>query len=85
MTWNDAFLLGSVPSQSDSRIISMLFCVFVNCRSKLMMSQVDDNEMDTRFEVGSTVFAYVDIRPRMAENGRRLPEDFPKTSRDELP
>ena len=43
-----------------------------------MMSQVDDNEMDTRFEVGSTVFAYVDIRPRMAE-------DFPKTSRDELP
>ena len=41
-----------------------------------MMSQVDDNEMDTRFEVGSTVFAYVDIRPRMAENGRRLPEDF---------
>ena len=78
MTWNDVFLLGSVTSQSDSRIISMLFCVFVNCRSKLMMSQVDDNEMDTRFEVGSTVFAYVDIRPRMAE-------DFPKTSRDELP
>ena len=57
MTRNDVFLLGSVTSQSDSRIISMLFCVFVNYRSKLMMSQVDDNEMDTRFEVGPTVFA----------------------------
>ena len=57
MTRNDVFLLGSVTSQSDGRIISMLFCVFVNYRSKLMMSQVDDNEMDTRFEVGSTVFA----------------------------
>ena len=56
MTRN-VFLLGSVTSQSDGRIISMLLCVFVNYRSKLMMSQVDDNEMDTRFEVGSTVFA----------------------------
>lgn len=57
MTRNGVFLLGSVTSQSNSRIISMLFYVFVNYRSKLMMSQVDDNEMDTRFEVGSTVFA----------------------------